>query len=191
MRRPLLTIFANLLEILEIRAIQVYGRLFGLTVLSNTYSVYEGGANMKRKWRQVIGLLGLTAMMVVAMGCAQQAQPKKAPKPVAELESIYFDFDRSDIKSEYKPVLEDNAAWMKDHDNSDVVIEGNCDQRGSVEYNIALGWRRARSGKNYMVSLGVDAGRLSTKSFGKEQPVCTEMMESCWWKNRRDDFKAN
>ena len=145
---------------------------------------------MKRQWRQVIGLLGLAALMVVAMGCQQQPKPKKAPKPVAELQSIYFDFDRSDIKSEYKSVLEDNAQWMNDHKKSDVVIEGNCDQRGSVEYNIALGWRRARSAKNYLVSLGVGADRLSTKSFGKEQPVCTEMAESCWWKNRRDDFKS-
>lgn len=145
---------------------------------------------MKREWRQVIGLVGLAALMVVAMGCSQQAKPKKAPKPVAELQSIYFDFDKSDIKSEYKAVLEDNAEWMKSHKKADVVIEGNCDQRGSVEYNIALGWRRARSGKNYVVSLGVDADRLSTKSFGKEQPVCTEWAESCFWKNRRDDFKS-
>ena len=145
---------------------------------------------MKIEWRQTLGLLSLAAMVAVTVGCqSQQTKPKRA-EPVEGLQSVYFDFDRSDIKSEYKATLDNNSSWMNDHSKANVVVEGNCDQRGSVEYNIALGWRRARSAKNYLVSSGVSADRLATKSFGKENLVCTETVESCYWKNRRADFKA-
>ena len=143
---------------------------------------------MKREWRQVIGLLSVAALMAIVVGCQQQARPSRA-EPVKGLQTVYFDFDKSNIKSDYKSVLDNNGSWMKKHKSTKVVIEGNCDQRGSVEYNIALGWRRARSAKNYLVSSGVSADRMTTKSFGKENLVCTEFAESCFWKNRRADFK--
>ena len=77
---------------------------------------------------------------------------------------------------------------MKRHASSKVVVEGHCDERGSTEYNIALGWRRARSAKNYIASLGVSSGRMKVKSYGEERPLCRESHEGCWWKNRRAEF---
>jgi len=131
----------------------------------------------------------LAFALVTAVGC-QQKKPERAEEPTSSLQRIHFDFDRSEIKSEYKAVLEGNAQWLKDHGAAKVAIEGHCDERGSTEYNIALGWRRARAAKNYLVSLGSSADRLSTKSFGEERPLCNESNESCWWKNRRAEFVA-
>lgn len=130
----------------------------------------------------------LCAFMV--FGCAQQQKKPKAAKAKAMLQRIHFDFDRSNIKPEYEPVLKGNADWMRDHGNTNVTIEGHCDERGSVEYNIALGDRRANSAKRYMMNLGIPSGRLSTISYGKERPLCTQHTESCWWQNRRDEFVA-
>ncbi len=144
---------------------------------------------MKRKWTQLIVVVGMAGVMMAAVGCQQtkQVRPKRAA-PTGDLQRIHFDYDRSAIKSEYKSVLEGNANWMKNHSGAKVVVEGHCDERGSTEYNIALGWRRARSTKNYMVSLGVSPSRLVTKSYGEERSLCTESNESCWWKNRRAEF---
>jgi peptidoglycan-associated lipoprotein len=123
-------------------------------------------------------------------GCASQQKKPKAAKTTAGLQRIHFDFDRSNIKPEYEPALKGNADWMKSNAKSNVTVEGHCDERGSVEYNIALGDRRANSAKGYMVNLGVSSGRLSTVSYGKERPLCTQHDESCWWQNRRAEFVA-
>ncbi len=146
---------------------------------------------MKRQWRQFVVVGGMAAVMLMAVGCqqTQQVRPGRTSS-TSGLQSVHFDYDRAGIKPEAKSVLQGNAAWMKRHSRSNVVIEGNCDERGSTEYNIALGWRRARSAKNYVVSLGVSPSRLATKSFGKERPVCTQSNESCWYRNRRADFKT-
>jgi peptidoglycan-associated lipoprotein len=124
----------------------------------------------------------------LVFGCAQQQ--KKPAKASAALQRIHFDFDRSNIKPEYEPVLRGNAAWMQANPSAAVTIEGHCDERGSVEYNIALGDRRAGSAKNYMTNLGVADGRMNTVSYGKERPLCTQHNESCWWQNRRAEFVA-
>ena len=130
----------------------------------------------------------LCAFMV--FGCAQQQKKPRAAKAKAMLQRIHFDFDRSNIKPEYEPVLKGNADWMRNNPNTNVTIEGHCDERGSIEYNIALGDRRANSAKRYMMNLGIPSGRLSTISYGKERPLCTQHTESCWWQNRRDEFVA-
>ncbi len=135
--------------------------------------------------------LAVVAVICAGMvfGCAQQ-QKKPVAKPAAGLQRVHFDFDRSNVKAEYEPVLRANAAWMQANASTTVTIEGNCDERGSVEYNIALGDRRAKSAKSYMMNLGIPDSRLSTISYGKERPLCTQHNESCWWQNRRDDFVA-
>jgi peptidoglycan-associated lipoprotein len=143
---------------------------------------------MKNKRRQGFVIVGLSVLMLAAVGCQQQ---RREPTAVKDLAPIYYDLDKSAIKSEYQDTLNSNAEWLKAHDKASVVIEGNCDERGSSEYNIALGWRRAESAKRYLSSLGVADGRLQTKSYGKERPTCNESSESCWWKNRRSDFKSN
>ena len=84
--------------------------------------------------------------------------------------------------------LEANAAWLKVHDNNLVLIEGHCDERGTAEYNLVLGERRAKATMNYLVSQGIQAGRMTTTSLGKERPLCVEHSETCWAKNRRANF---
>ncbi len=102
----------------------------------------------------------------------------------ANVKAVYFDFDRYDIRPGDATTLEADAAWLKKNDVL-ILIEGQCDERGTVEYNLALGDRRARAAVNYLVSLGVRADRISTLSYGKERPVCSEHNEACWALNRR------
>ncbi|HWP35695.1 MAG TPA: peptidoglycan-associated lipoprotein Pal, partial [Thermodesulfobacteriota bacterium] len=114
-----------------------------------------------------------------------------APAPVerrARLDPIYFDFDRSDIKPEYRSVLERNADWLRRNRSARVQIEGHADERGSVQYNLALGERRAESAKRYLETLGIESSRLSTISYGEERPVDPRHTEEAWAKNRRAEF---
>jgi peptidoglycan-associated lipoprotein len=113
---------------------------------------------------------------------------ERASASGAGLRPIYFDYDRSGIRSDAQTVLRSNAAWLKTHPDVKVRIEGNCDVRGTVEYNQALGQRRAKSAKQYLTDLGVDASRISLLSYGKERPFCRESTEACWQLNRRGDF---
>lgn len=98
---------------------------------------------------------------------------------------VFFDLDSSVIKPEGQNTLERQAAWLKQYPNVAVTIEGHCDERGTREYNLALGERRATAAKNYLVSLGVDANRVSTISYGKERPAVIGSDESAWAQNRR------
>jgi peptidoglycan-associated lipoprotein len=105
-----------------------------------------------------------------------------------EAESIYFAFDKSFIKSEYRHVLQEKAAFLKYYPDMQVRIEGNCDERGTNEYNLALGERRCNSAKNYLISLGIAADRIVTISYGEERPRGQGHNEASWSQNRRDDF---
>jgi peptidoglycan-associated lipoprotein len=104
------------------------------------------------------------------------------------LKSIYFDFDKSFIRDDAKDTMKMNVEWLKANPNAKVRIEGNCDERGTVEYNQTLGQRRAMSAKKYLSNMGISAHRISLISYGKEKPLCSQHEESCWQKNRRDDF---
>ncbi|MGE5413478.1 MAG: peptidoglycan-associated lipoprotein Pal [Syntrophomonadaceae bacterium] len=101
------------------------------------------------------------------------------------LTDAYFDFDQSDLREDARSTLSTDAQWLKKHPSVQVLIEGHCDERGTAAYNLALGDRRANAAKEYLVSLGIDASRIRTISYGKERPFCTESNESCWQKNRR------
>lgn len=98
---------------------------------------------------------------------------------------VFFDLDKSVLKDEGKATLQRQAAWMKLYPNLTFTLEGHCDERGTREYNLALGARRANAAKDYLVSLGVDSARVKTISYGKERPVCLESNEDCWGQNRR------
>ena len=98
---------------------------------------------------------------------------------------VFFETDRYDLSAEAQSQLQKQAAWLKQYPAVTVTIEGHCDERGTREYNLALGERRANAVANYMTALGVDAGRLSVISYGKERPQCTESNEACWAQNRR------
>jgi len=105
------------------------------------------------------------------------------------LQDINFDFDKYAIRPADAELLKKNVDWFKANPGQKVRIEGNCDERGTVEYNLALGQKRADSAKNYLAGLGTDASLLDTVSYGKERPTCTEHNEDCWAKNRRDHFE--
>ncbi len=107
---------------------------------------------------------------------------------MAYLKHIYFDYDKFDIKEEYKSILEENARFLKRNSSIKIKIEGHCDERGTREYNLALGEKRANAAKYYLVSLGIDEDRIETISFGKEKPLSLCHNESCWWQNRRAHF---
>lgn len=168
---------------------------------------------MKRSW-YVFVLVVFVAIGLVFSGCAKQAvkeekpvtQPTTKPvetkketvkKPEAVMETveqilakhdIYFDFDKSNIREDAKPALAKLAEFLKAHGGIKIAIEGHCDERGTSDYNLALGEKRAKSTLNYLVSLGVNASSLSTVTYGKEKPQCSESNESCWQKNRRSHF---
>ena len=154
--------------------------------------------------------------LLVAVGCASRKQvsttvPESTPPPPTEtapppptetappppaeetrsaLQDAYFDFDDASLRDDAKNALENNAKYMEKNSSTAVVVEGHCDERGSVEYNIALGEKRARAAKDFLVSYGVTAGRITTISYGKERPFDPGHSEEAWAKNRRAHFVA-
>jgi len=173
---------------------------------------------MKKNWMVWSVMFGLMVLLVLS-GCARNKGALKAeatgpsaeeqaataatgvqetdvlteeiqPIQPKEMADVAFAYDRFDLSPEARSTLADNAAWLENHPGTMVMIEGHCDDRGSNEYNLALGDRRAKSAYNYLINLGVSASRISTISYGEEKPVCTAAGESCWSKNRRAHFRA-
>jgi peptidoglycan-associated lipoprotein len=164
-------------------------------------------------------LLVLLALMLNGCGCFMQAQrgevapppapeakapppappepvpvqpappPPPAPVPMVMLKDVHFDFDKYSIRSGDAEILKENMDWFKANPGQKVRIEGNCDERGTIEYNLGLGQRRADSTKKYLMDLGVDGMMLDTISYGKERPVCNEHNEGCWARNRNAHFE--
>ena len=106
-------------------------------------------------------------------------------RPLAD---VFFDLDRSNVRDDARASLTANATWLKRWSNTRITIEGHCDERGTAEYNLGLGERRANAVKAYLVELGVPGDRITVVSKGKESPFCTESNESCWQQNRRGHF---
>ncbi len=121
------------------------------------------------------------------MSAVKYAEFQKAAS--AALKDINFDFDQSDIRDADKPKLQAIASFMKSFASAHIMIEGHCDERGTVEYNLALGERRAVTAQNYLAGLGVSRDRMGTISYGKEKPKVTGHDEESWFINRRDEFK--
>ncbi len=126
-------------------------------------------------------------------------KPETLPEDIVELNQyvvnegllgdIFFDFDRFDLRPEARERLAKNAEFLKKHPELIVLIEGHCDERGTNEYNLALGDKRANAAKDFLVSLGVNPDNLKTISYGEEKPFCKESNEQCWQLNRRAHFK--
>jgi peptidoglycan-associated lipoprotein len=126
------------------------------------------------------------------------APPPPPPPPTQNLtdeqmfsqniKDIYFDYDKSDVRADQQASIQSDVAFLQQHPNITFTIEGHCDERGSTEYNLALGDSRASSVKNALVAAGIAADRIKTVSFGKEKPFCTESNEACWQQNRRGHF---
>jgi peptidoglycan-associated lipoprotein len=136
-----------------------------------------------------------TADARVTVGAAPVEAAPSANRSLSELfeqnvKDAYFDFNKSDIRPDARDNLAKTAEFLRSYAQVRVTIEGHCDERGSTEYNIGLGERRAQAAKNYLISLGIPADRMDTVSWGKERPFCTEHDEACWQLNRRAHFVA-
>jgi len=119
------------------------------------------------------------------------APPAPAPGPSIEdlfnqnVKDAFFDFDKSDVRGDAQTALNADAEFLKAHTDVNIIVEGHCDDRGSAEYNMGLGDRRANAVRDYLVQQGVDGSRIRTVSYGKEKPFCTDDNEQCWQQNRR------
>ena len=168
---------------------------------------------MQKKFWMVLALLLVMPGFLFTVSCQKKVQaqapvapppapapaPAPAPPPApAKLdvpafmtERIYFDFDKSVLKLDAQSLLKKKADWLKANANTKLLIEGNCDERGTPEYNLALGERRAESAKKFLVDMGIDAKRVSTISYGEERPIDPRHNEEAWAKNRNDGFVIN
>ena len=105
-----------------------------------------------------------------------------------DLGDIFFDFDRYNIRTDAQPVLESDARWLRNEQGKSLLIEGHCDERGTLAYNLVLGEKRAKSAKRYLEDLGIPGSRIRTTSYGEVRPFCKDHNEDCWSKNRRAHF---
>jgi peptidoglycan-associated lipoprotein len=151
---------------------------------TTTYTITATGAG---------GSATATASVNVNAPSAPTAMAPTAPPGVSDLfdqnvKDAYFELDKSDLRDDARAVLTKDAEFLRSYPQTKVSIEGHCDERGSTEYNLGLGQRRAEAAKNYLISLGIPADRMETTSWGKERPFCSEHDESCWQQNRRAHF---
>ncbi|MGB8590255.1 MAG: peptidoglycan-associated lipoprotein Pal, partial [Candidatus Acidiferrales bacterium] len=134
---------------------------------------------------------GGSAQASVRVTVSAPAPPAAAPTPgidelfMANVRDAFFDFNKSDLRADAREALTKTAEFLRGYPQVRASIEGYCDERGSTEYNLGLGQRRAASAKEFLVSLGISADRLTTVSYGKEKQFCTEHTEACWQQNRR------
>jgi peptidoglycan-associated lipoprotein len=151
---------------------------------STTYTITASGPG---------GSATATAHVDVSAPNAPPAAAPSGPPNVSELfeqnvKDVFFDLDKAELRDDARGVLTKDAEFLRSYPDVHISIEGHCDERGSTEYNLALGQSRAQASKNYLISLGISADRMETVSWGKERPFCTEHTEDCWQQNRRDHF---
>ena len=116
---------------------------------------------------------------------------EETPKYIEErglFGDIQFDYDKYDIRPDAKPILQNVASWLIKNTSAKILVEGHCDERGTNEYNLALGDRRAKAARDYLIALGIASNRIEMLSYGEEKPLCKESAEECWAKNRRAHF---
>jgi peptidoglycan-associated lipoprotein len=121
-------------------------------------------------------------------GSMARAQRGETPEEDGILKDVHFGYDEADLDAEGQSIIAQNAQWLRANPNAKVEVEGHCDDRGTIEYNLGLGSRRAKSAKDALVTSGIASGRISTISYGKELPLCHEQSESCFARNRRVHF---
>ena len=168
-----------------------------LTVLLGAVLVSCGGSKVVKTTQGAPPTAAVTTGPKTASGALERkTQPasamsteKESPQSMVVLKDIHFDFDRYEIRPSDADILKKDYLWFKDNPGTRVMIEGNCDERGSIEYNLALGQRRADAAKDFLSTLGVPAAELKTVSYGKEKPVDPAHNEEAWAKNRRDHLE--
>jgi peptidoglycan-associated lipoprotein len=168
----------------EVGAVTPQGSTTVTPAESTTYTLTASGSG---------GSTDASVRVTVNVPAPVAAAPKESFDELfmKEVRDAYFDYDSAAIRPDAREALQKTADFLKNYPNIRVTIEGHCDERGSTEYNLALGQRRANAVKEYLVSLGVPADHLSTTSWGKEKPFCTESTEACWQQNRRGHFTMN
>jgi peptidoglycan-associated lipoprotein len=133
----------------------------------------------------------ITEERLVEIETEIETEEAEAPIYIEEkivFEDIHFDFDKYDIRPDAKPLLQGAASWLRKNTFAKILIEGHCDERGTNQYNLALGDRRAKETKDYLTALGLVSDKIEMVSYGEEKPLCTEKTEECWAKNRRVHF---
>jgi peptidoglycan-associated lipoprotein len=156
------------------------------------FALAVAGCSSKKRGADLGGERG--ALGEEGLGSAGSLEQARAgvlgSQAVAEgpLSDIHFAYDSFDLDDEARRTLQDHASWLRERPDARVEIEGHCDERGTIEYNLALGAKRAAATKSYLASLGVSAGRITTISYGEELPLCHEPTESCYQRNRRAHF---
>jgi peptidoglycan-associated lipoprotein len=176
-----------------------------------------GWVSNRSMFTKAITIMSVVAMLTV-LGCSKKPKPVGAENPGGTpigdtnagpsdqtdkdwingtigkggpLSDIHFGYNDYTIQDQDGSVLRSNASWLQAHPQARVQVQGFCDERGSEEYNIALGAKRAEAGKDYLQTLGISSDRMSTISYGKELPLCTDHDEGCWQQNRRDHFSVS
>ena len=141
---------------------------------------------------QRLGRTAFLAALAALCACAGGKKTDKDPRiqgslfvETAELSEIRFDYDRDALSAEARAILKRNAAAIKANRSWEVLVEGHCDERGTIPYNLALGQKRAKAVRDYYLALGIPGGRVATLSLGKERSQCSEATEACWQRNRR------
>ena len=132
--------------------------------------------------------LGEEGLGASAGSSLERARRGLAPEENGVLKDVHFAFDKSDVDSEGREVLASNIDWLRQNGRAKIELEGHCDSRGTIEYNLALGAKRAKAVKDYIVTEGIAPDRISTISYGEELPLCHEETEACWARNRRVHF---
>lgn len=163
---------------------------FALSLLwfaSCTHRVVEDEGDVVAGQEEMQGLKG-EGITEEELDAARKKVAELRKKESIKISNIYFDFDDFSLSEKAKKTLVEDAAWLMNNPQEVIVIEGNCDERGTEEYNIALGERRANSAKRYLINLGVKPSQLSTISYGEEKPAVLGHDEETWAKNRRDEF---
>ena len=131
---------------------------------------------------------GGSAAAPVAPRAAQQPNPLKDPNNILSKRSLYYDYDKYDVKDEYKPLLQAHARYLAQNRSAKMLIQGNCDERGSREYNIALGQKRSDGVKKMLILMGGQESQVESVSLGEEKPRCADNTEACYSQNRRSDL---
>jgi peptidoglycan-associated lipoprotein len=128
------------------------------------------------------------AAVDVTAGRKDPASALKDPASILSKRQIYFDYDKYDVKDEYRPLIEAHAKYLRENPNAKMLIQGNADERGSREYNVALGQKRSDNVKKMLILLGARDSQLESVSLGEEKPACNDQNEDCWAKNRRGEM---
>ena len=164
------------------------GRAASLGGLVALGLILAAGCSSKTKGLQGEGSGVGSESNVGSQGSLEQFKNTGTLSGGGPLTDIHFGYNTYNIEAQDGSILKQNASWLQSNPKTRVQVEGHCDERGSEEYNIALGAKRAQAAKDYLETLGVEGSRISTISYGKELPLCTDHDESCWQQNRRDHF---